>query len=101
MKRFLNWLLPEDPDDSAGYGPFRLPAECEWMQRAAKLHDYEFEHAEGRGKRVSEVDFDLFYRWVLEARSAEGPLERCKRASQICRYWPIARRFGRLIWDGE
>lgn len=101
LKKLLNYILPEDPDDSAGYGPFRLPSpECDWMARAATLHDWEFTNAEKSGKRLSEVDWELFYRWVLEAKSEQDPAKRCHRAREICRYWPLARIAGRYLWDG-
>ena len=67
LKKILNKILPEDPDDSAGYGPFRLPDSCQWMQRAAMLHDYSFKDAATSGEKLSAVDAQLFYRWTLEA----------------------------------
>lgn len=99
LKWLLN-LLPVDKDDSAGWGPFRLPDDAEWMQRAARLHDQAFRESGESGQRLSEADSDLFWRWTLLAHNAEDPIERCRRMQQICKYWPLARGFGRYLWDG-
>jgi hypothetical protein len=98
LKWFIN-LFPPENNDSAGVGPFRLPKRCQWMERAANLHDWEFENASKTGKKLSEVDGDLFYRWVLEARAETDPMRRCQAFGDICRYWPIARHVGRYFWD--
>jgi hypothetical protein len=99
----LKWLInlfPPEADDSAGMGPFRLPSpRCDWMQRAARLHDYEFENASANGKRLSEVDADLFWRWAIEAHAQVDTMKRCQMYGDICRYWPIARAVGRYAWD--
>lgn len=99
LKWFIN-LFPAESDDTAGWGPFRLPSpECDWMQRAAKLHDWAFANAKAEGRRLSEIDALLFHRWVLEADSCQDPIERCKRYGHICKYWPYARAVGRYLWD--
>ena len=98
----LKWLInlfPPEVNDKAGIGPFRLPKRCEWMQRAAKLHDYEFENVSENGKRLSEVDADLFWRWALEAHSEIEPMKRCQKFGDICTFWPLARKVGRYFWD--
>ncbi len=100
LKWFLS-LLPPESDNSAGWGPFRLPTDAEWMQRAATLHDYDFENSKKSGRKLSEADSDLFYRWTLEAHAEPDPIKRCHKFAQICRYWPLARGFGRYLWDGE
>lgn len=104
----LKWLLNKlpsssevDPANAAGWGPFRLPARCKWMQRAAALHDWEFDNAEKEGKQLSQVDWDLFRRWSLEANAELDPIKRCRMAKDICTYWPYARGFGRYLWDGR
>lgn len=98
LRWFLN-LFPPDSNDTAGWGPFRLPSpRCDWMQRAAKLHDYAFTH-ETELSRLSEEDAKLFYRWTLEADSEPDALERCRMYGDICTYWPYARFFGRYLWD--
>jgi len=98
----LKWLLnlfPPESDDSAGWGPFRLPDDCAWMNRAAKLHDWDYVHSAAGSKKRSEADFDLFYRWTLEARAEQDPIARCHKAQAICKYWPIARTAGLYFWD--
>lgn len=102
LKWFLNKVLPQDSDDSAGYGPFRLPSpDCDWMQRAAQLHDISFRESATSGERLSEADANLFWRWAFEAHYEADPIVRCRKFDQICTYWPIARKFGRYLWDGK
>jgi len=100
----LKWLLsklPQDPSTKAGWGPFRLPADCEWMQRAAELHDYDYARSATSGQRLSDADAALFWRWAFEAHHEDDPIKRCRKFTQICRYWPIARNFGRYLWRGQ
>jgi hypothetical protein len=97
----LKWLInlfPAEKDDSAGWGPFRLPDDCDWLQRAATKHDQDFEEAATDKERLSTVDARLFENWVRAAQAFD-PIERCKRYGQICKYWPIARMSGRYFWD--
>lgn len=100
----LKWILnlfPPEKNDSAGWGPFRLPEDAKWMERAAPRHDYEFEHSADSGRRLSEEDAHLFYAWSLMANAEVDPLRRCKKYEQMCKYWPLARGFGRYLWDGK
>lgn len=98
LRFLLNDLLPQDENDSAGLGPFRLPSDAAWMERAAHLHDLAFRDADFSGRRLSEEDSQLFWRWALEAHSHPDPIQRCKRMGQICKYWPLARAVGRYVW---
>jgi len=102
FSRLLGRLLPEDDSDQCGYYFLSLP-EGHVFERGCSLHDWEFHQAHlGKGeKSLAEVDWDLFYRWVLLAKAAGTPEERCKLAQDICTYWPYARRFGGLLWDGK
>lgn len=104
MKRFwktiLSKILPKDPSNDCGFGPFKLPHDHPFT-RACELHDFEFVESATSGRRLSEVDWDLFYRWVLIAGAEADPIKRCRLASEICTYWPLARRGGRLLWDGK
>ena len=99
----LHWLLnltkPES-DNSAGWGPFRLPEDAQWMQLAANAHDFDYARSDVAPdeKRRSEADFDLFWRWALFAHGQEDPIQRCKMAKQICEYWPLARTAGVYLW---
>lgn len=105
----LKWLqihlLKRDMNPAAGVsiGPInlRLPASESWMERSAGLHDYDYLHSDSGDKSESAADFDLFYRWTLEAHSqvlAGNSIEACRRANAICFYWPLARRVGQLIY---
>ena len=98
LKWFLN-LFPPEADDSAGWGPFRLPEEEKWMERAARLHDWDYVNSKEGTKKRSEADFDLFYRWALEAHAEIDPIKRCHKAQEICKYWPLARKGGLYFWD--
>jgi len=98
LRFLLNDLLPQDKNDSAGLGPFRLPSDAAWMERAAHLHDLAFRDSPESKDRLSEVDAELFWRWTLEAHSHPDPIQRCRRMGQICKYWPLARAIGRYVW---
>lgn len=98
--KILGKIFPQDSSDDCGVGPFKLPHNHPFT-RACELHDFEFVESAHSGKRLSEVDWDLFYRWTLIAQAEMDPLKRCKLAEEICYYWPLARRFGGLFWDGD
>jgi hypothetical protein len=98
LRFLLNEVLPQDQNDSAGLGPFRLPDDARWMERAAHLHDLAFRDSPESGDRLSAVDAHLFWRWAMEANSHPDPIQRCKRMGQICKYWPLARAVGRYVW---
>lgn len=97
LKSILN-ALPQDPDDSAGWGPFKLPPEHPF-HRAARLHDIAFRNSATGTDRLSEQDWLLFWRFVMLARAEPDPIQRCHLAMDACRYWPLARHFGRYLWD--
>lgn len=103
LKYILNNWLPQDSNDSAGWGPFRLPSpECDWMQEGARVHDYQYEHSGDRGNdmRASESDGQLFRNWCRAAEAEFDPLKKCKRYAQICKYWPYVRLLGpSYLWD--
>lgn len=100
--RFLKKLLPEDPSNDCGYGPFKLPHDHPFT-RGCNLHDFEFAQARRGGgeKTIEQVDWELFYRWVMIARAATTYAEKCRLAGEICRYWPLAHSVGPLLWDGK
>jgi hypothetical protein len=102
FRKLLSHLLPEDPSNDCGYGPFKLPHDHPFT-RGCNLHDFEFEQAH-RGKSdktIDQVDWELFYRWTMIARAAPTHAKRCELAGEICRYWPLARSVGALLWDGK
>lgn len=98
LKWFLN-LLPVDESDDAGWGPFKLPPEHPF-HRAARLHDISFRNSGSNTERLSEADWLLFWRFVMLARAEPDPIQRCHLAMDACKYWPLARHFGRYLWDG-
>lgn len=98
LKWILN-LLPTDESDTAGWGPFKLDPEHPF-QRAARLHDISFRNSATSGERLSEVDWQLFWRFAMIARAEQDPIKRCRLANDICKYWPLARSFGRYLYDG-
>lgn len=98
------WLLGRgepEADNSAGWGPFRLPKECAWMQRAARQHDARYRESATQTMRRSEADAELFRNWCRAADAAFDSIERCKRYLQICKYFPYVRDFGGFFWDEE
>ena len=105
LKWLINQFKPES-NDSAGIGPIRLGKDYDWMQRAWRLHDYDYEESDYRvtpdkpvpAKRRSESDWDAFYRLVLLAKAEADPIKRCHMALQICEVWPWARQGGLYFW---
>lgn len=102
IRRIINRIIPEDNSIQCGYGPISLPLDHPFT-RACQLHDWEFEQAhEGSlEKTIHQVDWDLFYRWVLIAKAEQNPERRCELAKDICYYWVLARWGGNVLWDGR
>ena len=102
FKRLLNRILPEDKEVGCGYGPFKLSRDHPFTP-ACNLHDWEFDRANAgdADKPLAQVDWDLFYRWVLIAKAQKDPEHRAALALEICRYWPLARKVGAYLWDGD
>ncbi len=97
----LKWLarqIPMDQDDSAGFGPFRLPESAHWMESVFKYHDYYYRIGPQADMRLSDIDWRIFKALTIAAELPEDPMERCKRARQICRYWPIMRSVGHYLY---
>lgn len=92
-----------NPAAGVSIGPInlRLPESERWMERAASLHDDDYLNSETGDKTESAADFDLFWRWTLEAHSCifyGNTIEACRRAQAIAFYWPLARRVGQLVY---
>lgn len=96
--KYLAKLLPLDESDTAGYGPFRLPKSARWMEPVFEYHDYYYRIGPDAGMRLSDIDWRIFKALTIAAEQAEDPIERCKRATQICRYWRIMRVVGRYLY---
>lgn len=91
-------LLPEDPNGTAGYGPFRLPKRCDWMQPIFAMHDHYYKVGPKSGMRLSDIDWRIFKALTIAAELPEDPMERCHRAKDICEYWPIMRSVGHYLY---
>lgn len=96
--KWLAKLLPVDENDSAGFGPFRLPKSADWMQSVFRYHDYYYRIGPKQGMRLSDIDWRIFKALTIAAEIPEDPMERCRRARQICRYWPLMRVFGHYLY---
>lgn len=97
----LKWfakLLPEDPNEKAGYGPFTLPDRCVWMQSVFKTHDHYYDIGPSIHMKLSDIDWRIFRALVMAADTVDDPMELCHRAHDICTYWPIMRDFGHYLY---
>jgi hypothetical protein len=98
----IKWLasfIPRDPETKGGLGPFNLPERCAWMEPAFKYHDYYYDIGPKEGMRLSDIDWRIFKVLVITAEQATDPMERCHRAKDICRYWPIMRSAGHYLYN--
>ena len=102
FSKILTYLDPK-PDNYFGMGPFKPLANDHPFQRAAFIHDWEFDrsHVGEQPKPLAEVDSDLFWRLCLLARAERDPHTQCQLMLDICKYWPIARAMGRFAWSGK
>lgn len=92
-------LLPYDSDNSAGYGPFRLPDECQWMESVFSMHDHYYIVGPESGMRLSEIDARIFKALSIKATQPELDwMEQCHRIKHICEYWPIMRSVGHYLY---
>lgn len=98
----LKWLarfLPEDKEVKAGFGPFRLPDECSWMEPIFEYHDHYYVVGPEKGMRLSEIDARIFKALSIAATQPELDwMIQCKRIKHICKYWPIMRSFGHYLY---
>lgn len=101
MIDLLKWfarLIPRDSSNEAGMGPFRLPDRCYWMQPIFEYHDRYYDIGPEAGMRLSDVDWRIFKALTIAAEEPEDFIERCHRAHDICRYWPIMRSAGHYLY---
>ena len=63
--------------------------------------DFYAAHGGGRERSLDEVDWLLFHRWYLWVSNVQDPKVGAKFALDICKYWPLARVGGALLWDGK
>jgi hypothetical protein len=98
LLKLLAKLLPVDQSDAAGYGPFRLPKEAAWMESVFEYHDHYYRVGPQAGMRLSDIDWRVFKALTIAAEEAEDPMDRCHRATQICKYWLPMRKFGHYLY---
>jgi len=102
LRRLFGWMVPEDNAPGCGYGVFKLPLDHPFTV-GCNLHDWEFgqSHAGNADKPRDQVDWDLFYRWVLITKSESDLEKRIELVWDIIKLWPLARTGGDLMWDGD
>lgn len=102
LQSILRAILPVDPEPGCGYGPFKLPADHPFTP-ACNIHDWEFDqaHAGTPDETLIEADADLFWRWAFIARQEKDPVKQMALIEDIIEYWPLARRYGKYLWDGK
>lgn len=108
MPDLLKWLarwIPHDPKGRAGLGPFDLEwwdPDAKWMWDIVKVyHDlwYEIGPKQDPPMPLSEIDWRIFKAWTIAAGLPESDMERCKRAKQICYYWPKMRSLDHYLYN--
>lgn len=95
LLKWLAKLIPRDPRDTAGIGPFRIPSDHPF-QRAAPTHDFRYDNP--TEQRLSEVDWELFNAWFFITRAEPDPIKRCHLARDMCDWWPYARIAGHYLY---
>ncbi len=105
VSRLISRIFPEDPNPGCGYLGLRLPDGHPFHKGGCFKHDDAFADANANGlnskKTLNQVDWELFCDWYKTASEAPTDAERCQLASEICRYWPLARLGGKVLWDGR
>jgi hypothetical protein len=93
-------LIPDDPENKAGWGPFTLPDRCDWMASVFWYHDHYYEVGPNIDPpmRLSDIDWRIFKALTILAEQPADPMERCCRAKDICKYWPIMRSAGHYLY---
>lgn len=99
LLKWLARLIPRDPNNTGGFGPFRLPEDAAWMNQVFEYHDYYYDVGPESGMRLSDIDWRIFKALTILAEQSEDPMERCHRAAQICEYWPIMRKAGHYLYN--
>lgn len=93
-------LLPIDPSGTAGYGPFRLPERCAWMESVFAYHDHYYVVGPESGMRLSEIDARVFKALSIKATQSDLDwIEQCHRIHDICDYWPVMRSVGHYLFN--
>jgi hypothetical protein len=99
LKYIVN-LIPQDSDRQGGIGPFKYSKDHPF-HRAFELHDDDYTNSQTSGKRLSQADWEFFYRCVLIANAQQDPIQKCRLAEELCFMFKAIRAGGRYFWDGE
>jgi hypothetical protein len=102
MPDLLKWLarfLPRDPNNTGGFGPFRLPKRALWMNEIFKYHDLWYDIGPKHGMRLSDIDCRVWKGLCLLAEEEPDLIKRCHMYHDICRYWPIMRSAGHYLYN--
>lgn len=96
----LAWLIPEDTEDKAGWGPFTISDEASWMEPIfAQYHDLYYKIGPELGMRLSEIDVRVAKGLFIEATKPELDwMVQAHRIKHICEYWPIMRSAGHYMY---
>lgn len=97
--KWLARLIPRDPNNTGGFGPFRLPERAQWMNAVFKYHDHYYDVGPESGMKRGDIDWRVFKALVILAEQAEDEVQRCHRAHDICKYWPIMRSAGYYLYN--
>lgn len=98
----LKWLarfLPRDPNNTGGFGPFRLPERAQWMNDVFKYHDHYYDVGPVSGMTRAEIDVRVWKALTIRAELEPDLIQRCHMYHDICRYWPIMRSAGYYLYD--
>lgn len=98
----LRWLaryIPVDPNPDGGLWIFRLPERARWMNAVFVYHDNYYIQGPMMGMKLSDIDWRVFKSLTILAETEPDLIKRCHRARDICRYWPIMRTAGHILYD--
>lgn len=99
LLKWLARLIPRDPDNSGGFGPFRLPERAQWMNEVFKYHDHYYDVGPAAGMKLSDIDWRIFKALTILAEEEPDMIKRCHKVRDICKYWPIMRSAGHYLYD--
>jgi hypothetical protein len=102
----MSWLsrmferFDPQPENHFGVGFLKPLPEDHPFQQAAVLHDWAYTAKGKEGMSRDEADADLFWRMALLAHNQQNPEKRCELMLDICRFWPMVKRFGWIFFEG-
>jgi len=69
------------------------------MQSVFEMHDRYYDIGPASEMRLSEIDWRIFKALTIAAELPDDPMDRCHRAADICKYWPIMRSAGHYLYN--